>query len=55
MADADLDVLRLQVEGLCAVLAITLRVPVPISCTAQLATMRPPLIASSTEEPVCQR
>ena len=30
------------------VLAITVRVPVPISCTAVLATMRPPLMASST-------
>ena len=37
------------------VLAITVRVPVPISCTAVLATMRPFLMASSTVEPGCQK
>ena len=37
------------------VLAITVRVPVPISCVAVLAIRRPPFTATSTLEPGCQR
>jgi hypothetical protein len=37
------------------VLAMTVRVPVPMSCVAVLAIRRPPLTATSTFEPGCHR
>ena len=56
MADADLDVMRLQRELLRhGVGDARCGCPVPMSCVAQLATRRPPLTASSTDEPGCQK